>query len=158
METGPLESMLEQVDCDVVILGSPPGWELGRAKRILVPVRGVGVHNQLRAKLLSSIRRSVDASITFVRVIPTDTSDADEATIRADLRYAADLETHHNAEIELIRSDAFADALTERAKEADLLVLGMQRVGRRKIVGRLAWHVAAESGAATLIISRGDRD
>ena len=57
----PLETILNNVDCDVAILKSDPHWKLGENTRVVVPIGGKGGHDDLRARLLGSLNRAGSA-------------------------------------------------------------------------------------------------
>jgi nucleotide-binding universal stress UspA family protein len=59
--------------------------------------------------------------------------------------------------VEVVRSDAVADEITAQAKECDLVVLGLQRLSRRrKVFGEVILRIAHDTEGAVLMIgSRG---
>lgn len=150
-----LEALLNEVDCDVVVLGAPKGWSLGEATRIVVPIAGRGGHDDLRARLLGSLGREAGRIVRFVRVVPTDTRESGKTQIEGELRVFAEEESRGETEAQVIASDSVVDALAGSACRDDLLVLGLQRREGKRRVGDLPRQVAERTSAATVLISRG---
>jgi APA family basic amino acid/polyamine antiporter len=150
-----LEKLLNSVDSDVVILRAPRDWQILDAKRILVPVGGRGAHGVLLARLLGSICRSGDPEITFLRVLPSNSDWKSNDRARKELFvYAADQAVAGNIKIKVEKSDDIAGQIISRADESDLVILGIQRVGRRqKSLGKLTRRIARETDSPLLMIS-----
>ncbi len=53
----PLETLIETVESDVVVLRAEKGWSLSAVREVLVPLSGRGVHDTLRARFLGSLTR-----------------------------------------------------------------------------------------------------
>lgn len=150
-----LEKLLNSVDSDVVILRAPRDWQILDAKRILFPVGGRGAHGELLARLLGSICRSGSPEITFLRVMPegSDWKSVDRARKELFI-YAADQAAQGNIKIKVENSDDIAGHIINRAAESDLVILGIQRVGRRqKSLGILTLRIARETDCPLLMIS-----
>ncbi|MGA1875357.1 MAG: amino acid permease [bacterium] len=152
-----LEGIISRVDCDIVFLQAPPTWQLYKVKRILVPIAGKNSHDILRARLLGSLCRSLEREVTYLRVVPHDTSEKELTWIRYKLaRFAGD-EVPIHPNIEVIRSNDVVSVVKEYAKDKDLVILGIQRLGRRKkAFGAVALEIARVTGGATILISRRD--
>ena len=134
----PLDTLMSQVDCDIVVLRASHGWQLSEVRRILIPVAGRGGHDQLLARLLGSLSRSSHRDMTFLRVLKAEASEAQQRHARRELsRMAADFNlTAPNLKVTC--SDEPLSAVTQHAEATDLVVLGVQRVSRRhKAVRRL---------------------
>jgi hypothetical protein len=151
----PLDALMSNVDCDIVVLRAPKGWELGTARRILIPTGGRGGHDRLLARLLSSISRWQPREITFLTVLPAAADEKAQRQSRRDLvRTAYDLDLP-KANVMVTRGESATDEVIAQAETADLLILGMQRVGRRrKLFGRFALEVARRTNCPMLLISR----
>jgi APA family basic amino acid/polyamine antiporter len=151
---GHLERLLNDLDCDVAVLGSPPGWEVTQAKRIVVPVGGQGSQEELRARLLGSLCRTAKREITFLRVMPPESSAAVCEEARRHLAVFADVGAPGIHRVLVIRSAEPVSAIAEHAEQADLVVLGLQRVRGRKLFGEVAVRIADEIPCATIMLSQ----
>lgn len=151
-----LEETLAAVDCDVLVLRTPADWHPDRVERVLVPVGGRGGHDALRARLLASLNRSGRFRTTFLRVFADDAPDRTVREATRELRYIASEEAGESAVVVVERDADVVGCITRHAAEADLVVLGLQRIGRRRrVFGSLPIHLSHHSEAAILMISRG---
>lgn len=152
-----LEQLIGHVECDVVVLRAPTQWSLAQVQKVLVPIGGRGGHDELRARLLSSLQRGGTCLITFLRILPAASSDAECERARRDLVHFAQDEVSGVVEVEVVRDDRVQEEVVRRAVEFDLLVLGLQRQSRRKrVFGRVALEVVRNTSCATVMIGRGD--
>ncbi len=150
-----LEKLLNRLECDVAVVAAPPGWRLEDARRILVPVGGRGSQQELRARLLGSLGRDSTRTINFIRVVPPDASPEDIQSAHDALsRFARD-EARGNVQVDILPAADASGAVLERATDADLLVLGLPRVGGKKLFGEVAIRIAQEARGATIMLSRG---
>lgn len=151
-----LEMLLNSVDSDVVILRAPGDWQMLDVKRILVPVGGRGGHGELLARILGSICRSGNPEITFLRVLPEEADWKSYDRARRELfLYAADQTVEGKIKIMVNNSDDVAGHIIERTVESDLVILGIQRLGRRrKFLGEMTLRIARETDRPLLIISK----
>lgn len=152
----PVEALISSVDCDVVVLRAPQGWRLDGVRQIVVPVAGRGDHDMLRARLLGSLCRAGAREVTFLRVVAPELPDASVAQARRALaRLAEDEAPRGSTRVEVVRGDSVAAAVTHRAAGSDLVILGLQRLHRRrKAFGSVALRIARETGCAIIMISR----
>jgi basic amino acid/polyamine antiporter, APA family len=150
-----LEELLNDVECDVVVLHARPGWSLERTTRIVVPIGGRGGHDDLRARLLGSLGRAKGRVVRFVRIVAPSTPESQMKTVKRELQIFAEEEARNHAEAEVIPSDAVVEAIAGAADEGDLLVLGLQRHRGKRLFGAVTLQVARRTRAATLLISRG---
>jgi len=158
--TGPgveagLETLLPELDADVVILRAPHRWRMDGARRVLLPLGGRREHSHLRARLLSSLSRSSERSVTFLRAVPPSASaDARRRTER-ELRQLARDEAAGPYRVEVEATDHPREAIIRRASEADLVIMGMQRRERgQRPLGELALAIAQETDVPLILISR----
>lgn len=149
-----LEDLISSVDCDVALLRSPPGWDLSQVRKVIVPVGGHGTHDIQRARFLGSLRRNGDTEILFLRVLPANASSVDVRRARAVLnRIVQDKAPGSACEVTL--SDSVLDEITRHAADADLAILGLQRISRRRrAFGDLAVRIARETSCATVMLSQ----
>ncbi len=151
----PLEELMGTVGCDTVVLRAPPGWRLANTHRILVAVGGRGHQDVLRARLIASFGRGSERQITYLKVIPPEETDEGRARARREVTRLALDEARGRAQVEVVSSASVIETIAARAAEHDLVILGLQRYGRRrKLFGDLATQIARESPCAMLMISR----
>jgi hypothetical protein len=150
-----LEGLLSKLDSDVVVLRARPGWQLSETERVLVPVAGRGGHDYLLARLLGSLSRHQKRLVTFVRVVPTDTTPAALRRIDRDLRRMARDYVGSQCEREVIKSDDPVTAIAQRSEQSGLVILGIQRIGpRQKLFGEFTRRIATLSDCPIIVISR----
>ena len=150
-----IDDLMSNVDCDVVVLRAPEGWQLSEARRVLVPIGGRGTQDILRARLLGSLGRNTDREVTYLNVAATTTSPAALRNVEGQLERLAEDETRGEFRTEVIQHDDALSAITARAKECDLMILGLPRQGRRqKQLGAFALELARNTTCAIIMISR----
>ncbi|MGD8331718.1 MAG: amino acid permease, partial [Acidobacteriota bacterium] len=147
-----MESLVNTVDSDVIVLRSPAGWRLGNVRRVLVPVRGGSDHSPLRARLLGSLRRGRELEVTFLQIVPESASDLDVYRARKELDELASDEARVECETLVVRSADVVAEITSRTHEFDLVVLGLQSAGRRRKVFGGATRLLAEKTDCGLIM------
>jgi amino acid transporter len=151
---GYLEDFLNQVDYDVAFLRAPESWRLESARRILVPFGGKGSQDTLRARVLGSLARTATREFTFLRVLPEGTPKEVEREARTQLLRVAEEETPSAPRIELIHSNDVVATLKELSPQFDLVILGLQQLGRQRIFGGVASRIAHETDFTALMLSR----
>jgi APA family basic amino acid/polyamine antiporter len=150
----PTEQLMSTLDCDVVILWAPDGWRLSDVNRILVPIGGRRTHDELRARLLGSLCRSGPKSVSYLRVLPRSNSQRDESRALAELLRVTEVEVLGRVETQVVRSDSVVEEINRRARESDLVILGLQRApGRRRLLGDTAIQVALAAHCPLILIS-----
>ncbi len=152
---GNVERLLNSVDCDVAVMRSSPGWSLGSARKILVPMGGRGEEHGLRARVLSSICRDATREVTFVRVLPADADEDAAADALRAISQLAEVKVRGRPRVEVIRHDDPVRALLDLCAEHDLVVLGLHRStwGRRGF-GSFALRIAGEAACPAILLSR----
>lgn len=149
-----LEDLMSNVECDLVVLRASQGWRPDTVQHILVPVGGQGNHDSLRARLLVSLSRSTNPKITFLQILPPNTSPQTQQKVERNLQVFAQDEVPTLPEVKVILSDTVPQVLTEQAKNADLVILGLQRTSRRgRVLGSVITKIAHETDTAMLMIS-----
>jgi nucleotide-binding universal stress UspA family protein len=155
LESPALERLVSEVGCDVVVLRAPDGWDLRQARRVLVPLGGRGGQDVIRARLLGAIGRGGRRTAHFVRVIGTRASAEEESDARGDLGRIIEEEAPGFGTSDVVRDDDPAAAIVRLAADSDLVLLGVQRLGRhRKAFGDLSLRVARDAPCATILVSR----
>jgi hypothetical protein len=148
-----IEHLLNEVDCDVVLLRAPKTWSLNDETRIIVPVGGRGGHDELRARLLGSLGRAGLTNVHFVQVTKQSLSRHEKTHLERELRVFAEEETYGTPDAKLIQSDDIVETLAEEAGPHDLIILGLRHQRGKRLFGELALQVARRTPAATLMIS-----
>ena len=151
----PMEWLLGALDADIVVLRARKDWHLSTAKRILVPIAGRGGHDELRARLLGSLTRTGAHEVSFVCVLPEHASSHEVKRAQRDLKHLAEDEQCPDYHVELVCSDDPLAVIAGRAGESDLLVLGVQRMGRhRKLFGGFTRALARVTSCPLIVLSR----
>jgi len=153
--TGPLEELLAEVEGDVVILRAPGSWSIDQVRRILVPAGGRRDQSPIRARLIGNFCRSARREVTYLRVMPETTEAATERAARRELRRLAHDEAPGVSTVAVTLRDDVVGEVVARAAEADILILGMQRLARRrKVFGETVLGIAERTTCPLLMISR----
>jgi hypothetical protein len=149
--------LISEVDSDVVVLRAPAGWRLEHVREVLIPIAGRGHHEKLRARLLGTLARTSDARVTYLRVVPSATTDASFARTQRSLELFAN--TGQTAgdfgayEALVLRSDDPLSAISERARQHDLMILGLERASRQhKAIGDFSRNLVAATTDACAVI------
>ena len=150
-----VEKLMTTLDADIVVLRAKQGWQPAQVERILVPVAGVSGHEHLRARLLGSLLRTGQRQVTFLRVLSVAATQDEVRRVRAELRELAEIELRGSGEIEVVLSGDPAAAIAQRANDFELVVMGTQRMGRRKkIFGDVIPQIARQTDCPLVVISR----
>jgi nucleotide-binding universal stress UspA family protein len=122
---------------------------------VLVPIGGRGEHSHLRARLLASLSRSGDRSLTFLHAVETEMSVDERRRVEREMRSLARDEAAGPYEVQVEVADAPVEAIIERAAGADLVVLGMgHRERGHRPLGELARAIARRTDVPLVLISR----
>jgi amino acid transporter/nucleotide-binding universal stress UspA family protein len=147
--------MLSQVDCDIVLLRAPENWPGSEARKILVPVAGRGGHDQLLARLIGSLSRTVDREVTFLRILQENASEAEARKARRELTRTARDNSLSTAKVVVVRAKSAVQAVAEMAADNDLTILGVQRIHRReKLFSQFSLQLARATDSPLIFISR----
>ncbi len=151
----PLETLLNRTDCDVVVLRAAAGWQLSQVRRVLVPLGGRGGHDKLLARLLGSLARSVQPEVTFLKVLPAGLARKERQLDEQAFRRTAQLLCPGGCRVELVCDPDPISVVAARAADSDLVIMGVQRAGRRrKLFGQFALQVALRTAQPLLLVSR----
>jgi nucleotide-binding universal stress UspA family protein len=150
-----LEDLMDKVNCDVVLLRAPTKWQPAKVSRVLVPVAGRSVHDELRARLLSSLCRISALEIIYLKILSEHTAQSAMRKARLQLNRLAREEIGGRAQVQVVQSQKVADEIIGHAKEADLVILGLRRTGHgRRIFGDIILRVIGETKCAIIMINR----
>ncbi len=156
-ETGNrLEELMNDVDCDVVVLKAPNGWRLSSVRKVLVPAGGKSVNYMLRTRILSSLWRLNRPEISFMRIVPEHLNTEDVKRAWQQLVAIAGEEVPGVPQVTVVQNDSVEDAVLSEAARSDLLVLGLQQTGRRRRrFGELTLNISQKANCAVVLISKG---
>jgi nucleotide-binding universal stress UspA family protein len=147
------EQMLSAARSDVVVLRAPAEWDIATVRRVLVLVAGQGGHDPLRARLLGSLVRTGPRQVVYLRVIPERASTEALFSARRETTRLTAVEMFDEAEV-VVETDRDALAVAVRyAADADLVVLGVQRVGKRRLFGDFIRQLAVQSHCPMVVIN-----
>lgn len=150
-----LEKLIKQVKCDVVVFRQPySGWKIGSAKKILIPVTGVGSHDTLRARVVGSLWRTFQPEFTFFQVLPLGTSKKVKEKKEIELRRFSSRIIPGNSEVKIILSNDVKNELIQQTAEHDMVIMGLGKAGpKRTVFGELTLEMAEKTDTALLFIS-----
>ena len=152
--TGELALLIGAVDADVVIMRAPHDWKPEQAHRILVPSRGGRDQSPVRARLLGSLLRTAPRDIAYMGVVTAGVGGGVHKRAMRDLERLAWDEVGESAHAELVVSDDVVAQVAGRAEQADLLILGFHRRGRRRAVfSSLMLRIARAATCPLVMIS-----
>jgi hypothetical protein len=150
-----LETLIEELDCDVAAMRAPADWAIGAARRVLVPVGGRAENHELRARLLATLCREMPREIVFVTVVPAAADAAAVADARRTVSRLATMKLPAEPAIEVLRDDDVGAAIVAAAAQHDVLVLGLHRSRQgRKTMGAINRKIAFEAPCAVLLLAR----
>lgn len=150
-----VEDLMGRVTADVILLRAPAGWDIGSARRVLVPLGGRRDQSLLRARLLASLGRGADREVHFLQVLPEKASDADLERARRSVRSLAEEEARGVFHVDVCRAADAGAELCSRSADFDLVILGTRRAGRQaKFLGDLPLRLTRETGCPLALISR----
>ena len=149
-----LEDLMSTVDTDIVVLRAPPGWRLSNVRRVLVPVRGRHDQSLSRARLLGGLKRVRDLEVVFLQVLPEGAPEPDTTKMTRELSMLAGDEVPFHCETRIAHNDDVATEVAAQAADCDLVILGIQRLGRRrKVLGKMARAVAQDTDCGLIMLS-----
>ncbi len=150
---GYIEQIMRSVDCDVVVLRAPHEWQLSDVKRILLPVGGHSDQSKLRARLLASLCRDGADQITYLRTVSPDLSERARKQAEREVALLERDEAACYCQKLIIETEDTVGTICEQSKQYDLMVLGLQHLGRRsRRIGRLSLEIAKQSKAPMIFI------
>ena len=150
-----LEGLISRIDADVVIVRAPLRWRIEEARRILVPVKGRRDHSELRARLLGSLARSSERSVTFLRTLPADTPPDRRRRVKHTIRQLARDEAAGPYDVAFEYTDDHVEPVARLGQESDLVVIGMERRGRGEpAIGAYALEIARRTDMPLILLGR----
>lgn len=149
-----LETLMNEVDCDITMMRAPDDWKITNAKRVLVPIAGKSEEAELRARILASLSREAPRELVFLSVLPAAATDDELAVAMRTLTKLAAMKLPGTRVIEVVRSDDPTAAILAEAARCDLVVLGMRRSRQgKKQLGTINRAIVAQASCAVLLLS-----
>ena len=149
-----LEWLLSTVGADVVVYRSGSRGKLADAEKIVVPVAGRGGHQYLLARLLGSLTRSSKREVTFLRIVPAQTSKEEIRKAKRELIQVAQDNMSGRCQWEVVESNEVVEVIAKFANQSDLLVFGAQQVApKKRTFGTLTRQIAARTDCGVLVMS-----
>ncbi len=151
-----LEQLVKRVKCDVVVFRQPhSGWRITEAKKVLIPVTGADSHDTLRARIAATLWRTSQPEITFLQILPANTSIEIQQKTRKNLSRFAGRIIPGETKSEIVLSDQIKEELIRHAAEHDLVIMGLGKPGPAgKVFGHIALSLAAETNTGLIYISK----
>ncbi|MEX2602233.1 MAG: amino acid permease [Balneolaceae bacterium] len=151
-----LEKLVRRVKSDVVVFRQPySGWRITDTKKVLIPVAGFGGHDPLRARVAASLWRASQPEITFLQVLPENTSEWTLQSNRTKLSRFASRITPGSSEVRVVASDDFKGEILRQASEHDLVIMGLGKPGQKeRVFGSISLMLAEETSTALIFISQ----
>jgi basic amino acid/polyamine antiporter, APA family len=153
--TNNLEKLVKRVRCDVVVMRQPySGWKITEARKVLIPVAGMGTHDTLRARVAASLWRTSQPEITFFQIMPARTPDSVMLKKQKDLTRFSGRIIPGKTEALIVRSDDVKGELVRQTASHDLVIMGLGKPGPNgKTFGSIALSMAEETDTALIFIS-----
>ena len=150
-----LEKLIKQVKCDVVVFRQPfSGWKIESAKKILIPVTGIGSHDSLRARVAGSLWRTFQPQFTFLQILPVNTTKRDLEKTEVALKRFSSRIIPDKSVVKIILSDDVKSELIQQTAEHDMVIMGLGKAGpKRKVFGELTLDMAEKTDTALIFIS-----
>ncbi|MCH8523976.1 MAG: amino acid permease [Balneolales bacterium] len=151
-----LEHLVREVKCDVVVFRQPfSGWKINEANKILIPVAGFASHDALRARVAASLWRVYQPDITFLQIMPGNSSKAQVDKQMEKLTRFAGRMIPGKTESKIILSDDVKSELIEQTRNHDLVIMGLGPAGTKaRAFGSVPMALAEETNTALIFISK----
>lgn len=151
-----LEKLVRNVKSDVVVFRQPySGWKITEAQNILIPVAGFDSHDSLRARVAASIWRASRPNITFLQILPTNTTEGKRKKNLVTLSRFSGRIIPGKTEDKIILSDDVKAELIRQSKIHDLVIMGLGKPDpHEKAFGEIALSLAEETKSALIFISK----
>ncbi len=149
-----VETLVNELDCDIAAMRVPDDWRIGEARRVLVPIAGPSEEHGLRARVLATLSRELRRELVFLNVLPAAASDEDVAAAAKALTRLASMRLPDTRTVEVVRDDDPVVAILAAAERCDLVVLGMRHgTNGRKTLGTINRRIAAKATCAVIVLS-----
>lgn len=148
-----VDTVVTNATCDVLVERIDPESE-GTVESILLPTAG-GPHAELAGEVANAIARTTGAQIELLRVVASNASEDERADAEATLETVRTELDDVEAEGTVREDDDIVEAITYRAAEHDLTVIGATREGflQRIVFGAIPEQVG-ERVESTVILTK----
>lgn len=152
LENSVIHRVISHQPCDMAILKSD-NVSVNTFHRILIPIAGREVHDQLKVRLVHCLYQEESSRITLMTVIPPGSSAARRQAAMVMPKRATQIYQIPEANLAVDEHAQAAQAIIARAADHDLMVLGMREEPWFKsfFFGTLAQQVAGQVQSATLL-------
>jgi amino acid transporter/nucleotide-binding universal stress UspA family protein len=152
LENSIIHHVISHQPCDIAILKSD-NISVDIFKRVLIPIAGREVHDRLKARFIHCLLPGEESQITLMTVIPLESGIVRRQKALQTLERATKLYHLPSAELVVEESSQVAQAIIQRARDHDLLILGMHEEQWLKafFFGTLAQQVAGQVRCATIL-------
>ena len=151
-----LEKLVKHVKADVVVFRQPySGWKITEARKILIPVAGIQSNDPLRARVAASLWRASQPEITFIQMLPSNTTqDVVQKNYSRLSRFASRI-IPGKTEVRIIPTDDIEAELIKQASGHDLVIMGLGKASEHeKAFGKLSHSLAEKTNSALIFISK----
>lgn len=150
-----LEKLVKQVKCDVVVFRQPhSGWKIENAKKVLIPVTGIGSHDILRARVAASLWRTYQPEFTFLHIMKESSTDSEILNRTKALSRFSGRIIPKKSNVIVTRSDDIQGELIRQTEQHDLVIMGLGKPGPdEKAFGNIPLKMAEETDTALVFIS-----
>lgn len=143
------------LDANVIALRARNDWQLSEVKTILVPIEGCGKHDHIRAQLLGSLLRNSKRELTFLRTLPNKATCEEVRVAKRNLQRSAADEVRESCNVVVLQSEDPSKSIIESAADFDLVIVGAQRLCRRKkLFGSFRRQLASQTSSPIIVMSR----
>ena len=150
---GKINLLFQNAYTNVMIVSSPPGWNLESVKKVLVPIAGQGQHDLLRARSLGGLINFGVRDITFLRLLSPSASESSIERVRRWLEDKVIDETEGLGKAMIGISDSFDEEILKHSDSETLIILGLKGEGAgSESLGPVVKNVIKNNQGATLII------
>ena len=156
LEGSHIENLINEVQCDVVVLRAPQEWKFRNVKKVLIPIAGGSEHGELLARIIGTLNRVGNPSIEFLRIMPEYSSWQSCEKARAEIfQTAENFMQNGNFTVKVIKKDNVVTEIVSRSEEFDLVILGFRKVGKYlNAFGNLTQQIINNSNTPIILISR----
>jgi len=152
-----IEELISRLPGNMALVRMKPDWQPKNVRRVLVPIGGRGVHNTLRARLLTALRWQApdQFEVRYLIVVPETTSESEGKRLKALWSKLVMDECDAPSDVHVVPSQDVAAAVIDQSADCDLILLGMGREGRqRRVIGSVVSKVINATDRAVLMISQ----
>ena len=152
-----VEALVADLPGNVALVRSPPAWKPTSVKRVLCPIGGRGVHNALRARLLSALnaRTPTAMQVRYLIVAADGTTQAEQDRLRRMWSGLVGDESGAELEVRVTASNDVAGAIHKASRDCDMILLGLGQIdSKHRILGDLVLRVLRGIALPVILIAQ----